>query len=209
MPTTRISPEGTVKRGTHVASPADNRRDASITRPAIADTSGATWKRFSRNAITLACSAGEDAPAPSCSHHAPNQVVQFVAVDDAFPWPLDRLGLHLDVWQHQQVVQSNRESRPLQPAAQRSVLQAHLRGDIPVLLPVAFEDPLGPELHATSLHLDEQKVAGLVGDHDVDLTVPFGSRRPDAPVDAVKDRERFGQPRPEAMYDVELGGQPG
>lgn len=107
------------------------------------------------------------------------------------------------------MVQSRREPRPFQAAAQCPVLQAHLGGDIPVLLPVAFEDPLGPELHAASLHLDEQKVAGLVGDHDVDLTVPFGSRRPDAAVDAVKDRERFGQPRSEAMYDVEPGGQPG
>ena len=106
------------------------------------------------------------------------------------------------------MVQSRREPRPFQAAAQCPVLQAHLCGDIPVLLPVAFEDPLGPELHTTSLHLDEQKVAGLVDDHDVDLTVPFGSRRPDAPVDAMKDRERLGQSGPEAMYDIELGGQP-
>jgi hypothetical protein len=88
------------------------------------------------------------------------------------------------------------------------VLQAHLCGDVPILLSVAFEDPLGPEIHATSLHLDEEKVAGLVADHDVDLTVPFGSRRPDSPADAMKDRERFGQPRPAAMCDIELGGQP-
>lgn len=106
-------------------------------------------------------------------------------------------------------MQSNRESRPLQPAAQRPALQAHLCGDVPTLLPVAFEDPLSPELHATSLHLDEQKVASLVGGHGIDLTVPFGSRRPSAPVDAMKDRERFGQARPKAMHDAELGGQLG
>lgn len=75
-----------------------------------------------------------------------NQGVKVVAVDDSLAGPLNRFGLHLQVRQHEHVVQPNRKASLLEPRAHGAVLQTNLGRDVLCLVAIALEDAVGSKL---------------------------------------------------------------
>jgi hypothetical protein len=99
------------------------------------------------------------------------------------------------------LAQPHRQPRVRQSAAQRALLQPHLRGDVPAGVGLTIEGAGGPEGHAAGLHLDQQQVTGLVGHHHVDLAVAFGLARTAALRRAVEGGEGVGLSGGQAVRD--------